>query len=489
LRTKSVIIVGFVVLFVIFGISNFLQWQCAQEIKEVSEYHESMSIPAITILSDVKSSFQFMHFSTLRLIQHDMTNENYQEFQNKYQNDGKSLLINIQKYDSLTYSQNSRGEIFAPVMMQEMMQGYVSKLTETIDNHNAVFEQFQNEEIIKTEAISLLKSIESDFQIIIDKNLKMEFTGMKETQDKIVDIERQMEMIFLFSSMAIITTSIIVVLGIARFVSNPISKLIETTKEIAKGNFIKTDVNSNNSDVNDIAISLNQMSNELEKYKSKIIKQEKLSTIGELASRLAHDIRNPLTVIKATLDIIKIKNKNLTVDDIEKFERIDKAMSRITYQIDNVLDFIKGKPLKYTTQSLQKILDSTKQDILKYEKFKIDTISTDTEIECDFEAMKIVLINLIINAMYAIEDDGKITIRSEIRGNQVIIEIEDSGPGIPENQLKKIFEPLFTTKQEGTGLGLASCESIIKQHGGKITVKNNPTRFIIELPKKKTKEL
>jgi signal transduction histidine kinase len=174
----------------------------------------------------------------------------------------------------------------------------------------------------------------------------------------------------------------------------------------------------------------------------------------------------------------------LTVEDIEKFERVNDAMYRITHQIDNVLDFIKGKPLKFTTQSLQKILDSTMQDLPKYEKIKIETVSTDTEIECDFEAMKIVLINLIVNAMYAIEDEGKITIRSEIKDNQVIIEIEDSGPGISDDKLEEIFEPLFTTKQEGTGLGLASCKSIIKQHGGKISVKNNPTRFIIELPRK-----
>jgi len=293
-----------------------------------------------------------------------------------------------------------------------------------------------------------------------------------------------MEVIFIISSIAVITSSIIIVVSTARFVSKPISKLIKTTKEIAKGNFISTDINSNNSDVNEISISLNQMSKDLQDYKLKIIKQEKLSTIGELASRLAHDIRNPLTVIKVTIDIIKAKNKNLTADDIEKFERVNDAMYRITHQIDNVLDFIKGKPLKFTTQSLQKILDSTIQDLPKYEKIKIETKSTDTEIECDFEAMKIVLINLIVNATYAIENEGKITIRSEIKDDQVVIEIEDSGPGILDDKLEEIFEPLFTTKQEGTGLGLASCKSIINQHGGKISVKNNPTRFIIELPRK-----
>ncbi|MBT8243023.1 MAG: GHKL domain-containing protein, partial [Nitrosopumilus sp.] len=118
------------------------------------------------------------------------------------------------------------------------------------------------------------------------------------------------------------------------------------------------------------------------------------------------------------------------------------------------------------------------------DKIKILVSSENSEIECDFEAIKVVLINLIVNSMQAIENEGEIKISSKIKDERVIIEIEDSGPGIPEDKLGKIFEPLFTTKQEGTGLGLASCKSLVEQHHGTITVKNNPTRFIIEIPKK-----
>ena len=112
-------------------------------------------------------------------------------------------------------------------------------------------------------------------------------------------------------------------------------------------------------------------------------------------------------------------------------------------------------------------------------------MNVDNEIKCDFELMKVVLINLFINAIQATDENGKIKITSESRDNSIMIQVEDNGPGIPEDKLGKIFEPLFTTKQEGTGLGLASCKSIIEQHGGKISVKNNPTRFIIELPQNK----
>jgi signal transduction histidine kinase len=300
---------------------------------------------------------------------------------------------------------------------------------------------------------------------------------------------RANSIVFLIIGIMVLVILIVIAINFKinkKTILDPIKNIEKITKNISQGNFKiieNENENENENEITNLINNIHKMSNDLEEYRTKLVKQEKLSTIGELSSRLAHDIRNPLTVIKVTMDIIKTKNKNLTVDEIKKFERIDAAMYRITHQIDNVLDFVKGKPLKLTTQSVEKILVSAIQDLPKHENVIIDTTSTDTEIECDFEAIKIVLINLIVNAIQAIEKEGKITIKSEMKDNQVIIEVKDSGPGIPEEKLEEIFEPLFTTKQEGTGLGLASCKSIINQHGGKISAKNNPTRFIIELPK------
>jgi len=93
--------------------------------------------------------------------------------------------------------------------------------------------------------------------------------------------------------------------------------------------------------------------------------------------------------------------------------------------------------------------------------------------------------NLILNAIQAIDGkSGTVTVRLNEDRKNVIIEVEDSGPGIPKNKLGRIFEPLYTTKYRGTGLGLASSEHIVNSHKGKISVSNNPTRFIILLPKK-----
>ena len=105
------------------------------------------------------------------------------------------------------------------------------------------------------------------------------------------------------------------------------------------------------------------------------------------------------------------------------------------------------------------------------------------QFNCDKSKIKSVFSNLITNSIQSIEKEGKITVSIENELNFLNISFEDSGPGITEDVLAKIFQPLFTTKVSGTGLGLGICKNIIEEHGGKISVHNSPTTFTIKLPK------
>ena len=422
--------------------------------------------------------------ANMQLINEQLSEKQHKEFEEKYKKSKAELNQNIENYYSIAYSTNPNGEYIASSETQEQILDCVSMIRQSVDNHDKIFEQYQNNEILSTDIVTLLEEAEIDFHQVIDKNSKMEITAMEMIQSNVDEIEENMKSVFIGSSLVAIITAVIVIFFTSRFVSKPISQLIDNTKKIAVGDFTEIDTTSSNSDVNEISNALNKMSTELENYKSKIIMQEKLSSIGELSSRLAHDIKNPLTVIKVSLDVIKAKNPNLSPEDLEKFERINAAMYRITHQIDNVLDFIKGKPMKFVKYPIKDILESVLADLPQSDKITVEIISEDAEIECDFEAMKVILINLVVNAMQAIEGLGEIKITSKIRGDTVTIEVENNGPEIPEDKLEKIFEPLYTTKEEGTGLGLASCKSLVEQHHGTIVAKNNPTRFIIELPSK-----
>jgi len=219
---------------------------------------------------------------------------------------------------------------------------------------------------------------------------------------------------------------------------------------------------------------------------AEMLKTEKLQTIGELAARIAHDLRNPLSVIKGSLEMIHIKNPELYEKSAEDFNRINKSMIRIMHQVDNVLDFVRPKQLRLEKTKICRVIENSISKISILDEVKITSTKQDFELVCDEEKLEIVFVNLISNAIQAMDGKGKIDIRVFDNGPSITIEIEDSGPGIPDYLLPRIFEPLFTTRQTGTGLGLPSCKAIVEQHGGKISVRTalgKGTTFIVELPK------
>lgn len=215
------------------------------------------------------------------------------------------------------------------------------------------------------------------------------------------------------------------------------------------------------------------------------VKIKRLMAIGELAARVAHDLRNPLSVIKNTVQIMKLRNKE-DVKTNEYLEKLDRSVGRMTHQIDEVLDYVSPKSLNLQTHSLVKILNEVTSRITKSDTITINLPTNDIEVVCDSEKLEVVFVNLILNAIQAMENKGIISIRLAESVDKIIIEIEDTGPGISEDTLSKIFEPLFTTRQVGTGLGLPSCKSVVERHGGTIDVKTavgKGTTFIIQLPK------
>jgi len=220
------------------------------------------------------------------------------------------------------------------------------------------------------------------------------------------------------------------------------------------------------------------------------LKTEKLTTIGLLASGLAHDLRNPLSVIKNTLELLKIDSSSRLFDENKtKFERIDRAISKMLNQIDSVMDFVRIKPLKLESASITEIIKSAVQSIKIPENITINLPKNHVQHVCDAKKLEVVFTNLILNAIDAIDKKGMITIRAEEKTDDIKIEVEDTGTGISDNIIQEIFDPLFTSKQSGTGLGLTTCKSIIEQHDGTINVKNNPSIFIIIIPKKPAVEL
>lgn len=227
-----------------------------------------------------------------------------------------------------------------------------------------------------------------------------------------------------------------------------------------------------------------RLEEEIKETTEKLIRAERLSAMGELASRLAHDLRNPLTAIKGTIQILK-HTSGQSLDDLgrRRIDLIEKSIFRMTHQIESVLDFVRQTPLKRKSASLNEIIISAIQTLMVPSNVSIIFPKDDAVIVCDSDKMQIVFANIILNSIQAIEGrNGEIVIDTSVQDGKILITIKDTGPGIDPSILGKIFEPLFTTKQEGTGLGLSSVKNIVEQHDGKISVGVNPTTFSILLP-------
>ena len=214
-------------------------------------------------------------------------------------------------------------------------------------------------------------------------------------------------------------------------------------------------------------------------------KIKRISDMGVLSARIAHDLKNPLSVIKNSVELMKMRSPDLDSKTKNDYERIERATIRIAHQIEEVLEYVWPKPLEFTSASLLDIFDTVISKI-NVQQVAIDLPKTDINIVCDAIKLEIVFSNLILNAIQAMNGIGNIYVKIRDEENSVIIKIEDTGHGIPQDLLPKIFEPLFTTRQIGTGLGLVSCKSIIEKHGGTIDIQSQidkGTTFIIKLPK------
>jgi len=230
-----------------------------------------------------------------------------------------------------------------------------------------------------------------------------------------------------------------------------------------------------------------QLNTDIKENQKILVKQERLAAIGEVSSRIAHDIRNPLSNIDMALKLIEKDSKDAKISDElikEKLQIAYKNIDRISHQVNNVLDYVRQRKITRKNVSVQSCLDETIQLLHIPNNIKIKSDKSDLRILADPIQLQIVCNNILINAIQAIgAKQGKIEFRFSENSEYIIIEIENSGPDIPQELLPHIFESLVTSKEIGTGLGLSSCKRIIENHGGSISVKNNPTTFTITLPK------
>ncbi|MDH3490037.1 MAG: sensor histidine kinase [Nitrosopumilus sp.] len=297
---------------------------------------------------------------------------------------------------------------------------------------------------------------------------------------------------------SIFTISIIGILAsiiggflISTTVSAPLRHLTKIANTISKGDFTINTKKSRIDEIKTISNSFEEMVINLKKLietekqlaEAHVkIRNERLTAIGELAASMAHDMKNPLSTIKTSSEILQKKTEQ-SAETKEVSNRMNRAIDRMSHQIDDVLNYVRITPLKLDTIKINELMNTAKKSLEISDNIVILIPESDIQIKGDLRKLEIVFINIFLNAIQAIgKNKGRIECKIEQKGTNVIIEIQDSGPGIQGDVFSKIFDSLVTTKQQGTGLGLSTCKNVIEQHHGTITAQNNPTRFVITLP-------
>ena len=242
-----------------------------------------------------------------------------------------------------------------------------------------------------------------------------------------------------------------------------------------------------------------RIKSELEKTQSQLLQAEKMSSLGKLSAGVAHQLNNPLGGITLYTKFL-LEDYDLADDAKKDLNRILQEAKRCSDTVKELLEFARQTSHMVKPNDLNKALLRTMfllENQTLFQNIEIEKNFKENlpQVPVDIQQMNHVFMNIILNAAQAMDGKGTLTLTTKFAptGDRVIVEIADTGPGIPEDTLKHIFEPFFTTKEEGkgTGLGLSMVYGIIEDHGGKITAKSkvgSGTTLIIELSLKTANE-
>ena len=332
-------------------------------------------------------------------------------------------------------------------------------------------------------------------------------TSAHKTADRIYQARSNIKRSKQFLYVLMVIGPLIIIITAFYFFNNftrSVLTLTNATRKIKDGDMDFRIKNQLKDEFREMATSFNDMAISLKEHQTKIQQAERLAAVGELAAGLAHEVKNPLAGIKVSIEVLK-NELNIAQEDKEIFLRIINEINRIESLLKNMLNYARpSKPLpesvnisdileniiKMSVHSLKSPKETSR--VTKDINFVKDFASDFPPIYADPGQMQQVFLNLVLNAIDSINEKGTITIKTERATDESMqIQISDTGKGIAPEVLVNVFNPFFTTKSKGNGLGLAICKRLVEQNHGTIDVFSNPeggTTFVITLPEQQETE-
>ncbi|MCS7124756.1 MAG: PAS domain S-box protein [Candidatus Bathyarchaeota archaeon] len=238
---------------------------------------------------------------------------------------------------------------------------------------------------------------------------------------------------------------------------------------------------------NQLEEKVEERTRELREMHERLLKAQRMAVIGELAGMVGHDLRNPLTSIAGAAYYLKRRLNQLGDEKVmEMLELIEKNIAYSNKIINDLLDYSREVRLDITETTPESIINEALATVEVPNNIKVvKLVDKKPKMKADFEKLKRVFVNLIRNAVEAMPKGGTLTIKSMKKGGNVVFTVSDTGVGISEEVMKRMWTPLFTTKAKGMGFGLPICKRFVEAHGGTITVESAPGKgatFTVTLP-------
>ena len=310
----------------------------------------------------------------------------------------------------------------------------------------------------------------------------------------LADLQRNVVSTALLVGGAGILVAIAASLWFTTRVTRPVKSLAEAARRVAVGDLAaKVDIESHD-ELGELATAFNRMTEDLVQQKERAVQAERVAAWRELARRLAHELKNPLFPLQVTVEnLVRAREKAPEMfDEVfrEGTSTLIAEISNLKTIIGRFSEFAKmPQPQRKATQ-LNEVVRSVLQVFQAQLQHKSNITvragldSTLPEISADPELLHRALSNLVLNAIDAMPDGGELTIRTQASDTAVFVSVSDTGAGLTPEECSRLFTPYYTTKKHGTGLGLAIAQSVVSDHGGKISVesvKEKGTTFKIEL--------
>lgn len=406
------------------------------------------------------------------------------------------LMENLLQEKENFQSWLSKAKAVAYTKKEKKILQEISLLYEKVNSfHNEIAEKKSVPEALANQAIEDYGAMRGLCLQILEINEGLINNAVRQTK---MDFQR-MSVIILVFLLSGVTLSLLFFFFLTRSITKPIHRIMDeahAADKLSMENHSQSkgdEIDRLDQHMHHIISLLENSDKTISEQRQRLLHAERLAAMGEISAKIAHEVRNPLTGIRTGIQLIKRQNQ----DDESfqrKLDRMIQELNRVERIVSDILNYSRPMRPNFRKIDLIKVLRDSiaglKSDMSK-KKIALETRNYGpVRIEADSDLLSQLFLNILQNASDNLGEGDRVMVRIEEGFSDaspyIHLVFEDTGPGIPPDQLDKIFKPFYSTKPLGTGLGLAICQNIVMEHKGRIWAENGSkgSRFHIVLPKK-----